>query len=36
MLVRVMEFGLFLLENKTITLNKVDQKKKIRLDKRMW
>ena len=31
-----MEFGLFLLDNETITLNKVDQKKKIRLDKRMW
>ena len=29
-------FGFFLLDDETITLNKVDQKKKIRLDKRMW
>jgi len=33
MLVKVMGFGLFLLDNETITINKLDQKKKIRLDK---
>jgi len=33
MLVKVMGFGLFLLDNETININKLDQKKKIRLDK---
>jgi len=33
MLVKVMGFGLFLLDNETISINKLDQKKKIRLDK---
>jgi len=33
MLVKVMGFGLFLLDNDTININKLDQKKKIRLDK---
>jgi len=33
MLVKVMGFGLFLLDNETISINKLDQKKKVRLDK---
>ena len=33
MLVKVMGFGLFLLDNETVSINKLDQKKKIKLDK---
>jgi len=33
MLVKVMGFGLFLLDNESISINKLDQKRKIRLDK---
>lgn len=33
MLVKVMGFGLFLVDSDTCNINKLDQKKKIRIDK---